>query len=242
MEHPEHSRAGSRVFLKPLLVFAVIALGLVVIYVSPLREYLRQVREIKARVGEMGMWGPVIYMLAVSVVIALGFPRLFLCPVGGIVFGFFWGLVWTQIPTLLGYYTTFLFVRWGGREFVVKHWPGLRRFDGLFKERAVPALILVRQLPISGVVMNLLLGLSPVRHRDFLLGTAIGLLPQAIPFTLVASGTVKLTGGESALYIGAAAVIILAVWIGSVVMVRRSTTLAPIEEQLLEGHFEEDRD
>lgn len=234
--------AGQGALVKPLIVFAVIAVGLAVVYLSPLREYLRHVRDIKQRISEMGAWGPLLYMFAVYVIISMGFPRLVLCPVGGIVFGFVWGLVWTQIPTLLGYYTTFLFVRWGGRDFVVRHWPRLKRFDGLFKEQAVPALVLVRQLPVSGVIINFLLGLSPVRHRDFLLGTGIGLLPQAIPFTLVASGTVKLSGGESALYIGGAAVIILAVWIGSVVLVRRSKTLAPIEEKLLEGHFERNGD
>ena len=242
MDRPPHPRAGERALLRPLIVFAVIALGLVAVYASPLREYLRHVREIKLRVNDLGAWGPVLYMLAVYVVIALGFPRLILCPVGGIIFGFVWGLVWTQIPTLLGYYTTFLFVRWGGRDFVARRWPKLKRLDGLFKERAVPALLLVRQLPVSGVLINLLLGLSPVRHRDFLLGTAIGLLPQAIPFTLVASGTVKLSGGESTLYIGGAALIIFAVWAGSILVVQRSKTLAPIEEQLLEAHLEEGGD
>ena len=58
-----------------------------------------------------------------------------------------------------------------------------------------------RQLPISGLITNLLLGLAPIRHLDFLVGTAIGLLPEAIPFTLVASGAVKLGGGEHIGYV-----------------------------------------
>jgi uncharacterized membrane protein YdjX (TVP38/TMEM64 family) len=69
----------------------------------------------------------------------------------------------------------------------------------------------VRQLPISGLVINFLLGLSPIRHRHFLLGTAFGILPEAIPFTLVASGTFKLTGGNTPLYIAAAVGVLLLV-------------------------------
>ena len=63
--------------------------------------------------------------------------------------------------------------------------------------------------PISGLIINFLLGLSPVRHRHFVLGTAFGILPQAVPFTLVASGTLKLTGRNTPLYIGIALGILL---------------------------------
>jgi uncharacterized membrane protein YdjX (TVP38/TMEM64 family) len=60
----------------------------------------------------------------------------------------------------------------------------------------------------------LILGLAPIRHVDFLVGTAIGILPEAVPFTLVASGAVKLGGGEHIGYIIGATVLLLAVWAG----------------------------
>ena len=61
------------------------------------------------------------------------------------------------------------------------------------------------------MVINFLLGLSPIRHHHFLLGTAFGILPQAIPFTLVASGMIKLTGRNTPLYIAAAVGVLLLV-------------------------------
>jgi uncharacterized membrane protein YdjX (TVP38/TMEM64 family) len=67
----------------------------------------------------------------------------------------------------------------------------------------------VRQLPISGLIINFLLALSPIRHRHFLIGTTFGILPQAIPFTLVASGMFKLTGRNTPLYIASAVGLLL---------------------------------
>ena len=220
--------------IKPLIVFTVIALGLVVVYCSPLKDYLQQVREIKVRLNELGFIGPLIYMFGVFVLISLGFPRLLFCPIGGLTFGFVHGLIYTQIPTLLGYYILFLFVRWGGRDFVLRHWPKLGRFHNVFDRGAVVTVIMMRQVPISGLVINLLLGLSPIRHRHYLLGTAIGLFPEAIPFTLVASGAVKLRGGESLAYIIGAAALLLVLWGGSLLLMRRSKALANIRGELAE--------
>jgi uncharacterized membrane protein YdjX (TVP38/TMEM64 family) len=69
----------------------------------------------------------------------------------------------------------------------------------------------VRQLPISGLIINFLLGLSPIRHSHFIIGTAFGILPAAIPFTLVASGMFKLTGRNTPFYMAAAVGIFLLV-------------------------------
>jgi uncharacterized membrane protein YdjX (TVP38/TMEM64 family) len=69
----------------------------------------------------------------------------------------------------------------------------------------------IRQLPISGLIINFLMGLSPIRHCHFLLGTAFGILPEAIPFTLVSSGMVKLTSQNTPLYIAAAVGVLLLV-------------------------------
>ena len=70
----------------------------------------------------------------------------------------------------------------------------------------------VRQLPVSRLIINFLLGLSPIRHSHFLIGTVFGILPAAIPVTLVASGMFKLTGRNTPLYTVAAVGIFLFVY------------------------------
>jgi uncharacterized membrane protein YdjX (TVP38/TMEM64 family) len=190
---------------KPLIMLAVVAVAFALVYFTPARNYLANIQTIKGWLLSLGWMGPAAWMGIVFVLVAAGMPRLLFCPIGGLAFGFWYGLLWTQVPTLAGYYVLFLFVHWGGRDFVLRHWPRVGRLKGHFHGHSAALLVFaVRQLPISGLIINFLLGLSPIRHRHFLLGTAFGILPEAVPFTLVASGVFKLTGKSTPLYIVAA--------------------------------------
>jgi uncharacterized membrane protein YdjX (TVP38/TMEM64 family) len=48
-----------------------------------------------------------------------------------------------------------------------------------------------RQLMLPGVLINVLLGVTPVSHRAFWFGTLLGYLPLNVAFTLVGSGLGK---------------------------------------------------
>ena len=197
---------------KPLIMLVLVAAAFASVYFTPAREYFRNIQGIKYWLLSLGWVGPVVWMGIVFALVSAGTPRLLFCPIGGLAFGFWHGLLWTQLATLAGYYTLFLFVRWGGRDFVLRHWPRVGRLREHFHGHSAALLVFaMRQLPISGLIINLLLGLSPIRHRHFLLGTAFGILPEAVPFTLVASGVLKLSGGNTPLYIVAAAGILLLV-------------------------------
>ena len=197
---------------KPLIMLTVMAAAFALGYFTPAREYFRNIQSIKCWLLSLGWVGPAVWMGIVFVLVAAGMPRLVFCPIGGLAFGFWHGLLWTQGATLAGYYALFLFVRWGGRDFVLRHWPRVGRLKEHFHGHSAAFLVFaVRQLPISGLVINFLLALSPIRHRHFLLGTALGILPEAIPFTLVASGVFKLTGRNTPLYIAAAVGVLLLV-------------------------------
>lgn len=197
---------------KPLIMLAVVAAAFALVYFTPARKYLSNIQTVKFWLLSLGWVGPAVWMGAVFVLVAAGMPRLLFCPVGGLAFGFWYGLLWTQVATLFGYYALFLFVRWGGQDFVLRHWPRVGRLKKHFHSHSAALLVFgVRQLPISGLIINFLLGLSPIRHGHFLLGTAFGILPEAVPFTLVASGVFKLSGKNTPLYIAAAVVIFLLV-------------------------------
>lgn len=227
-----------KVPIKPLIVFAALALALTIVMCTPLREYLGDIKSIKVQLRSFGFYAPLIFMACVFVLVTIGVPRLLFCPIGGFAFGFFEGLLWTQIATMAGYYTEFLFVRWGGREYVLHHWTRLGRLQRIFDLPAIPAVIIVRQLPISGLITNLILGLAPIRHVDFLVGTAVGILPEAIPFTLVASGAVKVGGGEHIGYVVGATALLIAVWIGLWYVSGHSRYFAKLRRRLREVETE----
>jgi uncharacterized membrane protein YdjX (TVP38/TMEM64 family) len=202
-----------RLGVKAGLLLAFLVGGLIIIFFSPLRGYLGHYREIAVRLGQMGGYAPLYFTCGVAVLVFFGMPRLLLCPIGGMAFGFLPGLLWTQIGTLLGFYGAFLFIRWGGRDLVTRCMPKLDRLSKRFERNGLPAVILIRQLPVNGFFTNMLLGLMPISHGNFLLGTAIGILPEAIPCTLIGSGAAQMSFGRGASYMTAAMVMLLVFWI-----------------------------
>lgn len=202
-----------RPLIKALVLLAILVLGLLIVYLSPLKQYLGDVREMHARLSQTGTAAPLFYTLGVFVLVTIGFPRLILCPLGGMAFGFFWGLFLSQLGTLLGSYAQFLYMRWGGSDFVLRRRPSLAFWAEFFEKRGIPAVVLVRQLPIANILGNLILVLMRVRHIDFMVGTAIGIVPAAIPSTLIGTGIIQPSFGRSFLYITASIILLSVIWL-----------------------------
>lgn len=198
-----------------LLLVAGLLAGLALIYLTPIRPWLQDTQRVRAALRDLGLWSYPACVLAVAVLVTCGIPRLLFCALGGMLLGFWWGLILTQAGTLLGCYAVFLFVRWGGRHWVLHRWPGLGKWAQRAREHGLVGVILVRQLPVHGTILNLCLGLSHVKHRHFLLGTAIGLIPEAIPVTLVGAGLVQRSFKESAGYMGIAAAAFILIFAGA---------------------------
>jgi uncharacterized membrane protein YdjX (TVP38/TMEM64 family) len=168
----------------------IIALGAAV-YFTPLQAWLKQGALIKEQLALYGLAAPWLFTTAAAVLTAIGLPRLLLCSLGSMVFGFEWGLALTQASTVLGSYLTFLLVRWRGRDYVFEHFPRVRQFSQNAEGRGLLTVVLVRQLPITGFYNNLLLGLAPVNHGEFLLGSLLGFLPLGVTACLLGAGLIQ---------------------------------------------------
>lgn len=189
---------------RPLLLLAVLVATLLVVYLTPLRALVGEPGELRERLDELGPAAPLAFTLAVAALVALGVPRLVLCAAGGLAFGFLEGLVWAQVGTLIGSYATFLFARWSGRDWLLQRFPALARLEDRVSRGGVWAVVLARQIPATGLFVNLALGFTRVRHRDFLLGTALGVLPEAVPVTLIGAGVAQGSPGQVTLYLSLA--------------------------------------
>jgi len=199
---------GWRDIIKPLLVFGFLVAALLLVYLSPWREQLHHLRDLREPLRD-SRFGPLLFAAGIFVLTAMGTPRLILCTLGGLIFGFTRGLLLTQVATLAGYYVTFLFVRWGGRNVVLRRWPRLAGMHALLDRHAAWKVMLIRQTPVTGVITNCFFALSTLRHRDFLLGTAVGLIPQAIPATLLGSSAIKTDRGQQFLFLALALLLFL---------------------------------
>ena len=222
--HPEQE-PDTRIVCRPVFLFLLLVVIMAAVFFSPLREYVTHVREISERIQNLGHWGAVVFVPATAALVIVGVPRLSLCPVAGMAFGLTRGILYSQLGTLLGYYVVFLFVRWTGASFLARYRRRLSGLTRLIHRQGIPMVILIRQLPIQGMLVNLALCLSPIRHRDFLIGSLIGLVPEAIPFTLIGCGALQPSFVRSVQYIGLAVILMAAVSMALKLFVRSHTNL-----------------
>jgi uncharacterized membrane protein YdjX (TVP38/TMEM64 family) len=212
MPEDSESTGGS---LRRVLILAAIMLGAIALaYFLPIRAHLQDPRLDRRVILSAGYWVYPASIAIVAILVGCGVPRLLLCGVAGMILGFWWGLAMVQVGTLIGYYAAFLFVRWGGRSWALQRWPALRKWAEIARNHGVMGVILLRQLPIHGSFINLGLGISNVKHRQFLLGTLIGSLPEAIPACLAGAGMVRKSLESTAGYLGIAVAAMALVWIG----------------------------
>lgn len=194
------SRSG--ILLHGSFFLLLLSMG-VAIYFTPVLGWLAERQALQAELAAFGWAAPLVFIGLSALLSAVGAPRLLLCSLAGAAFGWAEGLLWSQAGTLLGAYLTFLAVRCSGREPILRRYPRLDRFTGRIAGRGLVAVLLLRQLPMNGFYNNLLLGLSPVTHRHFLLGSLLGYLPLGITAVLIGaglmqSGTAKIAGYAAA--------------------------------------------
>jgi uncharacterized membrane protein YdjX (TVP38/TMEM64 family) len=96
----------------------------------------------------------------------------------------------------------------------------LNKWANAVHDQGVVGVLLLRQLPIHGTLINVSLGLSHVKHRHFLIGTAIGVIPELIPAVLVGTGLGQGTGKSMASYFSVGIVAFVMIWVGCTYAVR----------------------
>ena len=176
---------------KKLLIMALVVIACIVLaHFTPLKSLTSDIAW-KAYISHLGIWASSIYFLVCVILIAIGIPRMLLCGLAGVLFGFKTGVLIGQFSALFGSYATFVFSRWGGREWVRKRIENSQRLRNMLKKPSTFTIFLVRQLPIAGIVPNLILGITPVKHRYFLLGSFLGYLPSSIMVAAIGSSLGK---------------------------------------------------
>ena len=185
---PDTKKETSRLFIGAVIVAVLIAL----LYFTPLKQWLAQVQELKSRIDGYGWKAHAVFILGSIAGIALGLPRLVLCGLGGVLFGFVEGLLASQFAGVLGSYGAFLLTRWWApREWVQRKLAGSERLRSVLARPSIGSIFIARQLPVPGIVPNVLLGVLHTRHSTFLIGTFLGYLPSNIPVALAGSSAGK---------------------------------------------------
>ncbi len=221
----EDAGQARRRAIKKAVVLVVVLTALVALTsLPPVRHFITEnMPRLKEFIRDCGPWAPAVFVLVVAVLVGAGIPRLAFHFLGGALFAFWGGLAWSYIGTMIGYSAVFFAVRQLGlRELVLQKHPAWQKLASTLKHNTVPAVILFRQLPLPGMVTNAVLGLSPIRRREFFLGTAVGLFPEAVPLVLIGSGLRKEDLGHTAACMFGAVALFIVVWIAWGLYTRRA--------------------
>lgn len=172
-----------------LLVAGAVTAAAVTAFLVPDREGLA------AAVESAGGINPVLAVVGTWLLILAMVPRTVLAFVCGLLFGLGPGTGYVLAGALLGASTAFLIGRVLGREFVdgllSGERPGWRgalasrtaRLDRWLGRNGLTGVLVVRFLPIAPYGMvSYAFGTSATRYRDFLFGSALGVLPSTLGY------------------------------------------------------------
>lgn len=174
------------------IVVAMVLALLVTLHFSPLRSWLEDVRTLKQVIAAYGVAAHLAFAAGSMALVAIGIPRLPLCGLAGLLFGFVGGSIVSLIASMAGSYGAFLIARWSGRTWADRRLAGAsERVRAILARPSVGSIFVARQLPVPGIVPNVLLGILPTTHRTFLVGTLAGYLPSTAIVALAGSSLGK---------------------------------------------------
>jgi uncharacterized membrane protein YdjX (TVP38/TMEM64 family) len=176
--------------LKATLLVVILVASLALVRFSPLGEFLKisNIELLQQKIHEFGGLAPGVFLIGGALLITLGTPRSVISILGGVVFGLLWGILLALLSALLGSFIIFLLTKWLGRPlFKQKVGKYLKAIEHHTKTDGFLLVIIMRQLPLTSLLINVLIGLTSISTSIFVLGSIVGLLPETIIFALFGS-------------------------------------------------------
>jgi uncharacterized membrane protein YdjX (TVP38/TMEM64 family) len=176
--------------IKAILLITLLVSALAGVHFSPLGEYLKisNLGMLQQKLQGLKGLAPVIFLIGGALLITLGTPRSVVSILGGLVFGLWGGILLALLSALLGSTMIFGLTKWLGRPlFKQKVAEYLAAIENHTKADGLLLVIIMRQLPLTSLLINVLIGLTSISWTIFMLGSVIGLLPETIIFALFGS-------------------------------------------------------
>jgi uncharacterized membrane protein YdjX (TVP38/TMEM64 family) len=201
IEHERDFSAGEknkRGMVKGLLFVAFVICAIAAVKLTGASSYLEQETLRKAIQG-YGALAPVIYMLIYAVAPALFLPGLPITIVGGILFGPFWGVVYTITSSTVGACVAFLISRYLAREWIegkLKS-PRWQRLDKDVERHGWKVVAATRLIPLFPFnLLNYAFGLTKIKFLHYAVTTFFTMLPACIAFIVFSSSLLGLIKGK----------------------------------------------
>jgi len=216
---------NKRIALKAGLVIGALVLGFMVFGdFADLRESFLAVGASLVRVIETvgaSPWGVPIILVTFVVGSVVAVPILAMIGATVLALGPALGFVAAATGVLLAASATFEIGRRIGLEPLRRRLGGpLAALEKRFKNSGIVAIALIRKVPIAPfTIVNMLIGAIGIRYRDFIVGTAIGMLPGIAAFAFVSDRIIYAWSDptpQNIALIGAAVLL----WVGVVLLIQ----------------------
>ncbi|WP_323794323.1 TVP38/TMEM64 family protein [Nocardioides sp.] len=170
------------------------ALGVLLIGLAVLAVVLGapDVEGMRADVDAAGAWGPLAFLALYLGLSLIPCPKALLTAAGGALFGLVPGAALSLLAALVGAVISFGIGRLLGRDLVDRLTRGrLAEVDHLLRDHGLTSVVVARLIPlVPYIVINYAAGLTGIRLRHYVLGTAVGMVPGSLAYAaLGAYGT-----------------------------------------------------
>ena len=205
--NPENSAAQSGSHWKWLIFLAVATALFGAAKYFQVQDLLKQALD---WIGELGPWGPVIFIALYIVATVLFIPGSVLTLGAGAVFGVVWGSIYVSIASTAGATCAFLVGRYLARAAIARKLEGNDRFAAIDQAVAKEGWKIVGLTRLSPVfpftLLNYAFGLTRVKLGHFVIASWIGMMPGTVMYVYLgslakaATGERTRTSGEWVLY------------------------------------------
>ncbi|MBL8770319.1 MAG: TVP38/TMEM64 family protein [Phenylobacterium sp.] len=145
-----------------------------------------------------GPWALPLAVAAFAALAFIGTPQIVLIAAAVVAFGPVSGAAYSWIGTMVSALLGFYLGRAAGARVLERFsGDGVRRFMRLVGENGFLASLIVRLVPSAPfIVVNMAAGVTPMRARDFVAGTGIGIVPKIALTAFAGASVVRLLRGE----------------------------------------------
>ena len=183
MPQPQNPNYARNISQRRLL-FLSIALFLAFLILATKSSYIQDVsRTVLIQIQDLGLWGPVAFIVTYNLATVLFIPGSILTLGGGAIFGLWWGSVYVFVAASLGATFAFLIGRYLSRDRVVKYMeahPKFKALDRAVSQQGLKIVFLTRLCPLLPFnLLNYALGITQVSLKDYVLGS-FGMIPGTI--------------------------------------------------------------
>ena len=156
--------------------------------------------DVQQVIQRCGLWAPVVYMAAFAILPAFFFPVAVLALAGGLLFGLWWGSIYTFLGAMINCTVMFMLSRTIGYARV----KGLmeKKLSEKWQKRLAAAagregfllLVVLRLIPaVPYNLINYAFGLTAMGYPAYLLGSAIGIIPGTLVFINIGDKAMDVT-------------------------------------------------